>query len=433
MGVVVCCFLAWEQAIEKVCLPLPKQTRAERDVTGRWEERLSKGPSEEVWEGLWAWLGRQREKDVDIEAIEGALLAGGWSDGMRVAPLRWLVRVLEGEAPRALRLARSLVLRGDFAQKEMLGRFLRTPVLSGICGLTLSESEEGNALLRELAKMREMGRIRYLSLIENGVDGKGLKALLESPHRGSWEELTLQEPLDDKAVMALAGASLTGLRVLGLRGSRLSVGLCDLLAEAGWVEGVERLDISENGLDEEALRALFRGKWSNVSVLWAEDLGLEVGEVRAMVEGLAANGACLRELSLCGNPLGSEGIAVSSCLGGDGGGAELAACGLRGGSGGLVGPWEGRRVVRYTRRFGEPDHRGIAAIVGCFGDKRGEGAFFGWSCAWFGRFARFGRMEGVIGGAVFGIGWWCDRRRRGVCVGWLAVSWRSAFSADTRE
>lgn len=307
---VVCHFLAWEQAIGKVCLPLPKQTRAERDVTGRWEERLSKGPSEEVWEGLWAWLGRQREKDVDIEALEGALVAGGWSDGMRVAPLRWLVRVLEGEAPRALRLARSLVLRGDFAQKEMLGRFLRTPVLSGICGLTLSESEEGNALLRELAKMREMARIRYLSLIENGVDGKGLKALLESPHRGSWEELTLQEPLDEKAVMALAGAPLTGLRVLGLRGSRLSVGLCDLLAEAGWVEGVERLDISENGLDEEALRALFRGKWSNVSVLWAEDLGLEVGEVKAMAEGLAGSGACLRDLSLCGNPLGSEGIAV---------------------------------------------------------------------------------------------------------------------------
>ncbi len=297
-------------------------------MTERWQDIVAQGPSEEAWEGLWGWLGQQEERDIDVEGLERALEAGGWSDGMRVAPPHALMRLLEGDGSRALRLVRILGLQGEFAEKEVLRRLLRAPVLSGVCGLILSGAEEGNALLRELAKMPEMGRLRYVSLVENGVDWKGLKALLDAPSRGVWEELTLQEKIGEKGAEVLAGAALKGLRVLSLRAAGLDALSCEKLSSAAWLEDVERLDVSENDLDANGLTALFGGKWSRLTTLWAEDLGLEADGMEAWVASLAGRGVLLRELSLCGNPVREQGIAalLTSGVGRDVRILRLAGC-----------------------------------------------------------------------------------------------------------
>ncbi|MCB9638665.1 MAG: hypothetical protein H6727_07135 [Myxococcales bacterium] len=301
------------------------------------EAILSKKPSEDHWFALCAALeGAEKSEIAEVERI---LEEKGWPDGVRVAPSRWLEGLLDGQAPLALRLARVLALSGDAADGELLRQLLRAPEMRGICGLNVSYSEDGNAFLRVLGGLREFERMRFLSLFENGIKWKGLKALLESKYRGKWEEFTVRDTLGEKGAEVLASADLAGLRVLGLRGAGLDQRACEVLAKAPWIGDVERLDISENGLNDRSLRALFEGRWSGLSVLWADDAGLKAGGATALADGLGASGAHLRELSMCGNPLGEKGVRAllgsSSCEGLRI--LRLAACGVAGESLRLLG------------------------------------------------------------------------------------------------
>jgi hypothetical protein len=152
--------------------------------------------------------------------------------------------------------------------------------------------------------------MRFLGLMENELSWKGLQALLWGGHLGQLAELTLHEGIGVKGAEALAKASFPSIHVLGLRGAGLDEAACRALAKASWLGQIGRLDISQNPMGDQGVVALFSGNWSELSVLWMEEVSCRVRGVGAMMQGLREQGAKLEEAALGGNPLGRLGIQV---------------------------------------------------------------------------------------------------------------------------
>jgi uncharacterized protein (TIGR02996 family) len=226
-----------------------------------------------------------------------------------------------------LRQLRELTL--DFAHFGERGAaaLLRSPTFTGLRRLTIARTQLGHALplfkdapflaslerlsleatfrgAPSLADLPRPPRLRYLSLAHNVLRPEAFDSLVRAPLLGGLDGLNLSSvPLGERGAAVLASSGLQAPRGLRLRGCNLGNNGVAHLASWPGLARVRFLDLGDNGLRLEGVRALAESP--HVDALEALDLSDNRALGPLAVELLARSplAARLRWLWLGGLPL----------------------------------------------------------------------------------------------------------------------------------
>jgi hypothetical protein len=314
-------------------------------------------PSLVEWRRIVGALDRQLDAvqlDADLLAVEAACTQ--FPDKLRLAPGRWLRRLLEGNSEPRLRVTRAvdMTLQGPerlsdrFAWAdapeleqativrvfdEQLGdagltRWLRSSSHLHITELALAAgiTDRGAA---QLAEDPRLAKLSSLALFRNAIGPEGLTALIRSPPLGGKLSRLLlgrnrfAEPgtralagdtaieglelldldcnrLDAAAIAALVHAPLLrGIRTLNLSNNPIGAQGCAALAESPHLDRLEELFLHGCSLDDDAVALLLRAPWlARLRNLALSENALSMATIEQLAE---RRDLALSELDICHN------------------------------------------------------------------------------------------------------------------------------------
>lgn len=289
---------------------------------------LQHAPEQARWEALCALLD---QFDADTLARELVPYAQGmlrpWDSMLRVAPKRWVLRILSGEEVPQATLATAVRLSYHALGRQDAARLGRAPSLLRITTLSLWDVQldafKLDALFGEGTLPRRLARV---VLTHNKLDAEALRHLTTS-------------------------TQCTTLGALELPNNALGdIESARLLSEAPCRETIEELDLSDNPLDAAFVSELGRcGPWLSLRHLNLHNTRLHERPeaIGAALDRLGAGH--LEELDLSGDPIGDEGAsALADTLTLN----RLTALDLRGsmiGGEGLHALWQSPTLDRLER------------------------------------------------------------------------------------
>jgi hypothetical protein len=267
---------------------------------------LYEPPSPETWAALCALVEGWREEALwPLAADYAAQHLEGWPDALREAPHAWWRAARAGSPPRGWPLARAMrlgaatrgeadalraAIEGSHLQKITHWKIVERSgeLLEALCGA------QGSLAPRALELERAQGA--FLEGASRGARWWGeVEVLVQRPGGGlgSWSQGWGPPLPPGLRSLALYGAGQHGSAVVdallqrSLPGTLSSLSLVGVgvtarevaaLALAPWRGQLRALDLSENGLEEEAARALalLGGEWGLSRVrLWGHRLSAE--------------------------------------------------------------------------------------------------------------------------------------------------------------
>lgn len=178
-------------------------------------------------------------------------------------------------------LARFTLANGD-GLSGALG-VLSTGGLRCLVSLSLVDCNLDDEAVEVLAACPDLASLRTLDLGHNQITGRGVTALLCSPHLRNVAFLGLEaNPCTGLDAKRLAEAAPGGLRMLHCHGTRLSTADVRALAGCPRLRTLWYLDLDANGIGTAAVRALVRG-WKDFCppIVWLthnaiDDRGVEL-------------------------------------------------------------------------------------------------------------------------------------------------------------
>jgi Ran GTPase-activating protein (RanGAP) involved in mRNA processing and transport len=208
---------------------------SEREVLfGELRSLLQRAPEPQTWGALCALLERWPD---DGSLAEQALpyceaQLRGWEDSWRVAPRRWIARVLSGDKLPALALARRLRVHVQLTDRDKMQRLIEHPALGHITQLDLAGTSLHEHMVGPLMeRLAEHNRLRALDLSDNDVLGALDAWLQDEPDKPPLERLSLAN---------VTRATSNNAQPMALPLVRL--------ARAPLVRGLRHLDLSRNPL-----------------------------------------------------------------------------------------------------------------------------------------------------------------------------------------
>lgn len=174
--------------------------------------------------------------------------------------------MIEAEEPETIfrsknmRSLRRLSLRGGYDWQEPAVRALAESGFTNLTSLRLIGVGSGDAVAEALANSPWLKKLRMLDLPDSDVSGRGITALLTSPHLANVAYLGVeQNPGNGLDARRLAEAAPGALRMFHSHGCRFRTADVRALARCPRMRTLWYLDLDSNGLGTPAVRELVRG------------------------------------------------------------------------------------------------------------------------------------------------------------------------------
>jgi uncharacterized protein (TIGR02996 family) len=189
-----------------------------------------------------------------------------------------------------------------------------SPHLAGLRELAFVDVLHGAKFANRIARSPHLGKLRRLSL-NDSVGGEAIKALGKSTTLASLEELDVGGGVTrEDAGRFFAEARFPKLRSLLVNRGRLLTKGVKGLATAPWLAQLHTLDVGDNGIGAEGLKAVVESKRLGKLVrLGAERCTYKAGPAARKLGPIVAGCASLASvawLSLAGNSIGDAGAAA---------------------------------------------------------------------------------------------------------------------------
>ena len=270
----------------------------------RFEAVFELPRSLDTWKRLCA-LTEEAEYTLSPEEIEDVIARGlehldGLSDELRLAPVRWIERMIAGE-----NLSWWPWVRAVGVQRQVLGT---------LCGLRrtieLATRDPGDGIAAFLSQRPEMANVHILSIQNHALTDGGVDALAESPYFGELRRLLLMgNEITDAGVQMIAQSPrFEHLETLLLMDNKISDVGAKAIAESPTLRRLEVLNLNKNKVGDEGVKALAYSE--NCAAL--QFLYLNENEIQHSGATALANSKQLGELKTLGlysNKIGDEGIA----------------------------------------------------------------------------------------------------------------------------
>ncbi len=161
-----------------------------------------------------------------------------------------------------------------------------------------------------LARLPQLARLTELNVGNNPSMGRGIHALMASPHLSNLRVLLLHyNDLGDHAMAVADSSAFTQLTELYLSGNQLTDHVVARLARCRWLSKLQALDLRDNQLNDGGICSLtFHGLCLNLKTFWLVNNQLREGAAWALAASIYL--PTLNQLYLNYNPIGSEGASA---------------------------------------------------------------------------------------------------------------------------
>ena len=269
-------------------------------------------PWSEPLRGIAGWT-EFRRGFVDTVNMETRKFLSRGEELFKLAPVRH-VRFLDvgGNLPRLVAsplLSRitSLTMYAQHLGDDLAPALVDSPHLTGLRHLNVGRNRIGDRGVQRIARYNRFTDLRSIDLSDNAIRDTGMRAVAESSRLANLDTIDLRRnELTRSGLASLCSSStLTSLRHLGIALNDLGAPR-DFEAGAESVVSLSSLDLSENGLNSEALREVIG--LPGLLNLERFDLGHnEIGNAGAAILANWSGAAHLRFLRLPGNRIGDDG------------------------------------------------------------------------------------------------------------------------------
>ncbi len=233
-------------------------------------------------ESLEQWPDLTQLHEVILPYLTGALER--WPDAIRVAPTRWLDRLLAGDEVPALVVARKLVFQGKWLGQEGMTRLALAPELEHVREVHLHGSAIGPEALRALGESSSwLYDVHALHIHHNAIGAAGAEALAQA-------------------------AALNNLKILELAYADLPAAAITTLGEAAFAPRLHTLTLRHNPLGAAGARHIAQGPWSELITLDVTSCEFGPEGMTALTEPKTLGQ--LRTLKLTSNWIGDEGLST---------------------------------------------------------------------------------------------------------------------------
>jgi uncharacterized protein (TIGR02996 family) len=207
-----------------------------------------------------------------------------------------------------LRSLRRLSLNGAYDWSEPTARALAASGFANLTGLRLGSTGAADEVAEALAGCAWLKGLRMLDLPHGGLSGRGVTALLCSPHLANVAFLGLEgNPCDRVDAKRLAAADPGALRMFHAHGCRLRTADVRALARCPRLRNLWYLDLDDNNLTAPAVRELVRGlKDRCPPILWLTHNRIDDRGAQLLADWQAAQ--AMSVLHLRYNPITDAGV-----------------------------------------------------------------------------------------------------------------------------
>lgn len=179
-----------------------------------------------------------------------------WPTALRVAPIEWWLRSVEGHTDPRYRLVRSLVLAKHMvpAGLDVGAALADSAATRQLLHLSLAGLSLGDAAVERVVLSPRIAALMSLDLSSNHLGPRGFRAIAVSEHLLHLERLDLSDTaiLPAELEIVLASNRLPRLSSLALRHNALDAVAAQVLAESEGLGKLSALDLSNNELDDRA-------------------------------------------------------------------------------------------------------------------------------------------------------------------------------------
>ena len=239
-----------------------------------------------------------------LETLRGVHHMGFDGLGLTDALVTGMARASRLEALRSLSLAYNRL------SAHTLGMLIEHEAWRGLESLDLSSNMMAEDGLGPLDEVHGSARLKHLNLARNGL-GRRMDALARSTLSDSLRSLDVSDnPLADEGVRAMAGGDWGRLRSLVCRGCGIGAAGARVLGQSPWMGGVTSVDLSYNVLFHPGERQHMPEYTWGVQRLMLASTGMRTQDVEDVFGGLRWSG--LEALSLGFNVLGDDGFEALS-------------------------------------------------------------------------------------------------------------------------